>query len=1131
MIAPPIAQAASDGRISGVVKDSKSGEPMEGLLVVLQCDCLQGERRTETSADGIYAFRGLPQGKFMVQVFTLRGDQAKVVELGPDARFEASFKVDPEEDGSRIITVEASPVRSDTAIVTKIDPNVGRLGGLGGTSRDMTAIVDAAPTAAQDAGGRTIAGMPSPEQKYVVDGANINSPAFGKVGASVVQDFLEEVQVLESGYDAEYGGVSGGVVTARRIAGSDKFRGTAVLRFTPRLAQPRLIAATDESLRVASVYNQQSEAVLFLSGPLVKEKLYFAVGVNPSGTSRSLIQSFYHRDDKDGSGGYADCPYKNGDFDCVPGQNYIASTKFGEQRFRTGNFVIGYSGRIDWVINPRHRLILSGGGGPVFERTTYRLPLGSEPGAFGSNPIESLGGQSRIASGIVNNTFGTSLRNATTVQLSYQGRALEDRLEIDAGINYYQDRSIDAWKLEHPELKDVPLTQEGDTQGRNLFDFLDRDGAVRLVPGVDQACNGADLPGLACPTRRWLSGGLGQYGDASSRRVGANFALTHYFNAAGAHQVKYGSSIEHLERKVDQRYSGSNSADFYNDCDPGQTDLGEACWDPKSREYEINTAQRVNNNRAVLVSSDNPNTRTTVGYGRARLEQEDLRAIATPIGAGIRAPAYASRLTTQNYSFFLQDKWAALSNLYINAGVRWDMQDMRDILGNRQIFIWDNVAPRVGLVYDWTDEGKSRLYASYGWFYQQLPLQLNSRVFGGLVSVTRSYRASDCEGTAPGTDEPKSVNSQPTEYCTDFNQSTTGLTLGSVVPRLKGQYNQQFQIGYEQEVIEDLLLGVQWLHQDLGRAVEDVSTNGGLNFIIANPGESVSQADIMKQANECAMWEAKYNGAAPDDPQRDVYNREFNRCTFLKDAFGRVNTLFAKPQRNYDAWTFRLQKRFARNWLVNANYTYSRLVGNYDGYVDRNNGSINLGAAAQYDIPELIRNSYGPLFSNTPHVVKVDGFYSFDLQQAGRLTLGTSFRFASGTPVSTYADNNRYAGQYLVYVLPRGSGGRVDPFYSWTGSISYVYPLPKEIELEFNARVINMTNAKAVYRVDEVYSFQYGRGIPGGDLSDLKHAKVQSPGSPTDYFQRQILAKQGNYGVATVFQQPISGQFEIRLRF
>jgi len=1130
---PDVAHAASDGAISGAVTDRNNNDKIENAIVVIQCACLQGTRETRTNAEGLYSFRNLPPGTYTVQVLYGQADISKVTNLPRGAKFRANFAIDPKNEFKQTIIVDSKPVRSDATVATKVSMEQAKNIPVGGTSRDFTAVVDLSPTASKDSAGIRLAGTTGAESKYMVDGANVTSPAFGTVGATIVQEFVEEVEVKESGYDAEFGGAAGGVVSARRIGGSNKFRGQAVFRMTPRFAQPRLIAATDESLRVASIADYQAEGVITLTGPIIKDKLFFAVGLNPSHLQRSLIQSFYARQDKDMSGGYSECPYKNGDFDCVDGGNYITTQKFAEQRFKTGNWSAGWVGRLDWVINPKHRLILSGGGGPFFDRTTFRLPLGSEPSAFGTNPAESIGGQSRIASGIVNNAFGTSFSNQTQVGLTYEGRVLEDKMEIDAGLSYYQARSIDAWKLDNPNLKNIPLTQEADTQGRNLYEFLDRDGAVRLVPGVDQNCNGADLPGLACPTRRWLSGGIGPYDDQSIRRVEGHLYLTNFFNAAGSHQVKYGALVEHLARKLTSTYSGSNASDFYNDCPAGQIDGGEYCYNPATNQYAISTANRVNNNRVVIVDSDNPNNRQTRGYGRIREEQDDLRAIATPIGAGVRARDYNSRLTTQNYALFLQDKWAVLSNLFINAGVRWEMQDMRDVLGNRQIFIWDNVAPRVGIVYDWTDEGRSRLYASYGWFYQQLPLQLNSRVFGGLVTVFRSYRASDCEGTVNinGVDQAKSVDGQPTEYCTDFNQGTTGLTAGSLVPRLKGQYNEQFQLGYEQEVIEDLVLGVQWLHTNLGRAVEDVSTNGGLNFIIANPGESVSQSDIMKQQATCQSLQSQFDMSAPDDAMRDSLARELNRCNFLADAYQKVNTLFTKPTRNYDAWTFRVQKRFAKNWVLTANYTYSRLIGNYDGFVDRNTGAINLGASTQYDIPELVRNSFGPLFNNVPHAVKLDGFYSFDLKEAGRLTLGTSFRFQSGAPINVMADNNRYAGAYLIQVLPRGSGGRIQPSYAWNASIGYAYPLPGELELEFNARLINITNAKATFRVDEVYSFQQARPVAGGDLSDLKHVKIQSPGAPTSFYQRTILAKQGNYQVATQFQSPIGGQFELRLRF
>ena len=51
---------------------------------------------------------------------------------------------------------------------------------------------------------------------------------------------------------------------------------------------------------------------------------------------------------------------------------------------------------------------------------------------------------------------------------------------------------------------------------------------------------------------------------------------------------------------------------------------GEYCYDPSSG-YNIDFTNRVNNNRVVLVSTDNPNQRTSLGFGRVRKEEGDLR--------------------------------------------------------------------------------------------------------------------------------------------------------------------------------------------------------------------------------------------------------------------------------------------------------------------------------------------------------------------------------------------------------------------------------------------------------------------------------------------------------------------------
>ena len=194
-------------------------------------------------------------------------------------------------------------------------------------------------------------------------------------------------------------------------------------------------------------------------------------------------------------------------------------------------------------------------------------------------------------------------------------------------------------------------------------------------------------------------------------------------------------------------------------------------------------------------------------------------------------------------------------------------------------------------------------------------------------------------------------------------------------------------------------------------------------------------------------------------------------------------------------------------------------------------GAVNLGQSLQYNTPDLVRNTFGPLTYDTPHRIKLDGFYSFDLRDAGRLTLGTSFRFASGYPISLRVAHARFPGAYPSYLLPRGSGGRVTPNYTWNLSVSYAYPLRRTLELEVACRLINVTNARATLRVDEVYSFQNARPVAGGDLSDLKHAKVTNTSNPNAFFDRTVVAKQGNYGVEQQFQLPLAASFEVLMRF
>src|SRR5690606_2399330 len=112
-------------------------------------------------------------------------------------------------------------------------------------------------------------------------------------------------------------------------------------------------------------------------------------------------------------------------------------------------------------------------------------------------------------------------------------------------------------------------------------------------------------------------------------------------------QLKYGAALEHLQNNDRSQYSGKNLDSFYDNCaQMGLQGGGEWCYDGSTDSYLFDNATRVNNHRYIFVDTDNPDLRTAYGYGRVRKEQNDLRAIATPLGAGARVDSYNARLAT-----------------------------------------------------------------------------------------------------------------------------------------------------------------------------------------------------------------------------------------------------------------------------------------------------------------------------------------------------------------------------------------------------------------------------------------------------------------------------------------------------
>ena len=100
--------------------------------------------------------------------------------------------------------------------------------------RDFTTLVTQAAGANSETGklgGLSIDGASAGENRYIVDGAETTNLQNGTSGKTVLSDFIEEVQVKSSGYTAEYGGATGGVINVITKSGTNNWRGSALMYY------------------------------------------------------------------------------------------------------------------------------------------------------------------------------------------------------------------------------------------------------------------------------------------------------------------------------------------------------------------------------------------------------------------------------------------------------------------------------------------------------------------------------------------------------------------------------------------------------------------------------------------------------------------------------------------------------------------------------------------------------------------------------------------------------------------------------------------------------------------------------------------------------------------------------------
>jgi len=253
---PPVMAQETTGGIQGTVKDP-TGAVIPGAEVVASSPALIGTQRATADSVGFYRFLNLPPGEYTLEVtaqgfrkYTEKGVHLEVGRLLPlDFQLEVGAI-------TQVVEVQATPVIVDTTqskvavnIPTQVIATLPK-------GRSFSELITFAPGARYEplqsasltggtnpvaVPGYQIDGASDSENVYALEGLDTSDIYGGGVGQNVPLDFVDELVIKSSGFEAEFGGALGGVVNIVTKKGGNSWHGSglAYYRATDLSAKPR----------------------------------------------------------------------------------------------------------------------------------------------------------------------------------------------------------------------------------------------------------------------------------------------------------------------------------------------------------------------------------------------------------------------------------------------------------------------------------------------------------------------------------------------------------------------------------------------------------------------------------------------------------------------------------------------------------------------------------------------------------------------------------------------------------------------------------------------------------------------------------------------------------------------------
>jgi len=1078
------------GEIQGTVTDA-AGAVIPGASVTLQGVTVGFNRTVTTDSNGVYSLTQVPVGMYKVSIAPIQGFPAQTkdnVQVSLNNKTITDFTMTAQATATVDVTGEGVVIDpTDTKAQTNLSAR--QIEALPKGTGFTSLIKQSIAVRPEPLGGQfSINGATGPENSFIVDGQETQNFATGLIDANndIPYQAVSEIQVKTSGFEAEFGGATGGVINAVTKSGSDQWRGEVGIQFSPYKwnAAGRAgwtvvtsgVNPQDQQVPGSGQFREvrpigRDNGVNFfptatVSGPVIKGKLWFFAIHSPRYYHQQRTTTYY--------------------------------TNYGSSRVLTP-FNSTLTG-----LNAPHTQTFT-----LDQVTNYsQLRLDASPwqklrlsGSYIWDPISQKG--NLPGSSITVGSPSTLVINGQT----YQG---SDAARFQGGRQ--NSSNIRAEGVYTPSSKLVFL-------GRYTRGFQNQKLGAYGVPigSVQYVCQ--QVPTSAAAAAGCTQGFVNVSTNSGitknvSLRTAYDAQATYLFHGLGSHELKGG-----FQRSIIFNDVASGNAG------PGRTYLYYAGTDTTSPNYAYRCLDPANVYVQWSITSGNT-----------------YPCPADSIGTGVtyQFATFGNATNTAN-NFFIQDKWQVTPRLTLNLGVRDEEESIPTFATNsiNLKFPWkDKIAPRLGVAYALTADGKTKISAFYGRFFDRLKFALPQGSFGGQfyhvsyfyikagAPAYTSYNVQGLKGSYTFPSGGQCPNPAGSQYLCDQDYRIPSNAIGGnifdtggVDQNIKPYRQSEYTFEFQREVMRASVLTARVLYRNLDQAIEDIGipSPAGEAYVIGNPG---------------------YGLAAQ-----------------LYQQLGYAKT--PKAVRKYKAVQVEYDTRYFKNLYLNASYQWSRLTGNYSGLASPDEVSTATGIGRtttpntnrDFDEPWVGftgtgAQAIGLLPLDRTHVFKLAGTYTHSWNRTQNTDLSGFTTLESGTPITTFINTFGIP----IPKTQRGDLGRTPAFSQTDLNLQHRYKFGTDARFALvgEINVINVFNQNHVVAVNQ--------NLTGGSLQlstkAISNCGTLASGGPqvlcaTNYLTSHGIlseyaafeaangaaARNVGFGLPIAYQEPRAIRFGFRFQF